>query len=122
LSASEKPVWLRLRVERAWPLNSPGSATYEPFRSPQWQSSAWLGDYIDQSFPFVFSSLAGWLLVGSNDGTALHLWHPQEGWLFSTSLIFPIAYKWESAAWVELLPANFGQSNVVEVGSTATTL
>ncbi len=104
LPPSADPYWLRLRVVRHWPLNNPGEALAEPFRSADWQLSGWLGRHVDAAFPFVYSA-AGWLFFADSSRASVRLWHPEAGWLLTTTDLFPIAYRPATGAWTVLSQA-----------------
>lgn len=70
-----------------------------------WHRSSWMGwfHYETQTFPWIYHDSGTWLYVITEDegSSGIWVWHPQDGWLWTTDRAYPFAYRPHTGGWIE---------------------
>lgn len=73
---------------------------YPPEIEENWHVSSWLGLFQAADWPWIFRAHWSWLYPGGPGLNRLWLYHPQLGWLWSESGVFPYAFQHTTEEWL----------------------
>lgn len=92
----------RLRVHKAWPLNDPTEAVYDPVaaanqngsifaydpESGEWTSSS-VGWLVDKSFPWVYHLEHGWVYTFAGSPASIWFYDSAIGFFYTSDAVYP---------------------------------
>ena len=65
-----------------------------------WKQSAWLGQFNDGGFPWLFHQYHGWWMIEGEDQTGLWFFALDLGWIWTGSESYPFLFRASDESWL----------------------